>query len=791
MKKSLPFVILLFIVLFFSRPFFLQGKLPIPADTIIGLYHPFRDLYARDYPRGIPFKNFLITDPVRQQFPWRVLSIDLLLKQYQLPLWNPYNLAGTPLSGNLQGAAYYPLNILFIILPFNVAWCLLIFLQPLLAGMFLYMYMKNLKIHYMASLLSAFVFAFSGFSIAWLEWNTIIHTALWLPLILLAIDKLVLSINPSNSPTRGLSTLWGRFSEAMYKVLSIKNRDKIAWSGTYLFAIIASFFAGHLQTFFYLFLLQFLYFISRWLQNGRKGRILLLYFILNALCLILTFVQWYPTLQLILLSARGIDVNWLQEGWFIPWQNLIQFIVPDFFGNPATLNYWGVWNYGEFIGYVGIFPLIMALYALFTRYDRKTFFYGSLFFFSLVFSLPSFISKMPFILNIPFISTAQPTRLLFLTNFSLAILAGLGLDYFLKAKNRIMYVLIFIGVVFAAIWYFLLHAGSRNFHIIHENIAIAQRNTFLPSILFICITIIFIAQSFAFKKYKYISVIILIIITIFDLLRFADKFIPFTNPNYLFPLTNSLTFLKENTGYSRIMSTDSSILPPNFSIIYRLQSINGYDPLYLKRYGELIAASERGKPDVNPPFGFNRIITPHIFNSKIINLMGVKYILSLTDLSSPQLKKVFQEGETRIYRNWSALPRTFFIERTQYAAKKQDAIQIMFNNNVDFRKFAVIEDALYPVKMPISRNWTTGTATITEYKENKVVIETNIEGKDSNAEGFLVLTDSFYPTWHAKIIDNGGLNATNAEIFRTDYNFRGVIVPQGKHKVIFYDTFFL
>ena len=43
------FLFVFFSFLFFS-PFFLQSKLPIPADTIIGLYHPYRDLYAKDYP---------------------------------------------------------------------------------------------------------------------------------------------------------------------------------------------------------------------------------------------------------------------------------------------------------------------------------------------------------------------------------------------------------------------------------------------------------------------------------------------------------------------------------------------------------------------------------------------------------------------------------------------------------------------------------------------------------------------------------------------------------------------
>ena len=110
MKKNLQIpVVVILIILLFSYPFILHGKLPIPSDTIIGLYHPFRDLYAKNYPNGIPYKNFLITDPVRQQYPWRHLATESE-KHLQLPLWNPYSFAGTPLLDNFQTAAFLPVK---------------------------------------------------------------------------------------------------------------------------------------------------------------------------------------------------------------------------------------------------------------------------------------------------------------------------------------------------------------------------------------------------------------------------------------------------------------------------------------------------------------------------------------------------------------------------------------------------------------------------------------------------------------------------------------------------------
>ncbi len=765
-KKILPAILIIVISAIFFWQFIFKGLLPIPSDTIVGLYHPFRDLYAKEYPRGVPFKNYLITDPVRQLYPWKYLAVDIE-KNFQLPLWNPYDFAGTPLLANHQSAPFYPLNILFSLLPFVDTWSLLIFLQPLLAGFFLYLYLDNLRLNKWASFLGSVAFSFSGFFVAWMEWGTILHTALWLPLILLAIDKIFLSLE--------------KISKTYFK-----NKKLLVWGLIFIFSLASSFFAGHLQTFFYLFTVSFIYLIVRWLQHGKNIRAFLLFVICYLLFVILTAVQWAPMLQFILQSGRNIDqIPWQNPGWFIPWQNLIQFFAPDFFGNPATLNYWGVWNYGEFVGYVGIAPFIMALFALFFRHDKKTLFFGSLFFLSLIFSLPTIFAKIPFLLQLSFIDTAQPTRLLFITDFSLAVLASFGFDYFLKptpiesdpkSNREILYPLGFVAIVFLFLLVFVIFGEHITKLVSQEKLSIAKHNLILPIVVFLAVGFSLLTLAFFRKINKNIILVISIIIvglTVFDLLRFGLKFTPFTKRGYLFPTTKTLFFLKNQKGIFRIMTTDSRILPPNFSIMYNLESIDGYDPLYLRRYAELIAASERGKPDISPPFGFNRIITPHNYSSKIINLLGAKYILSLSDISSKALVKVFQEGQTRVYKNLAVLPRTFFVKKIEITGNKQDTIDTMFNPSFEFQDTAAIErpGILSPL-LKLSR----GKAEIVEYTGNKIIIKTENKG-----EGFLVLADSYYPTWHAFI------DGRETKIFLTDYNFRGIVVPRGKHQIVFVD----
>jgi uncharacterized membrane protein YfhO len=78
-----------------------------------------------------------------------------------------------------------------------------------------------------------------------------------------------------------------------------------------------------------------------------------------------------------------------------------------------------------------------------------------------------------------------------------------------------------------------------------------------------------------------------------------------------------------------------------------------------------------------------------------------------------------------------------------------------------------------------NKTWSNGKSEIINYSENKVIIKTSNEG-----EGFLILTDTYYPTWHVKI------DGKESRIYLTDFSFRGVIIPKGKHEVVFYDTLF-
>lgn len=757
MKRFFPLIFIGLAVIFFWQ-FFIKGLLPIPSDTIVGLYHPWRDFYAQEYPNGIPFKNFLITDPIRQQYPWRYSAIDSL-KKGSLPLWNPYNFSGYPLLANLQSAVFYPLNIILFFTAFDYGWSFLIFLQPLLAGLFLYFYLKNLNLREEACFLGSLAFSFGGFFTAWLEWNTVLHVALWLPLILLSIDKIFFLNNKEND----------------------KINKTIFWGSVFIFSTISSFFAGHLQTFFYLLIISILYITVRLLNysSRKRKKTFFLFTIFYLLFILVTSVQWFPTLKFILSSAREFDqIIWQKEGWFIPWEHLIQFFVPDFFGNPATLNYWGVWNYAEMIGYIGVLPLIFAVFNLIFRKDKKTLFFGSLFFLSLIFVTPTWFAKLPYVLQIPLISTSQPTRLLFITDFSLAVLASLGFDYFLRLsaekKNRLFkktfVTLSLIGLVYGGVWVFILLGNSI---VSAENMVVAKRNLILPTLLFISSSVFLIVLLLVKNKIiRNMFIIFILTITIFDLFRFSWKFTPFTKREYLFPETKITKFLQNQQQPFRFMVTDNRIFPPNFSSVYGIQSIDGYDPLYLNNYSRFAAAWIRGKPDISY-FSFNRIINIQNYESRFADLLNVKYVLSLDELKSEKLIKVSEEGQIKIYENRNVFLRAFFVEDFIEVSNQQEMIDAMFNNSINLRKTALLykKDKVVVGENDLGNN---ETVDLIIYQSDRIKIKTS-----ADSERLLILTDVYYPSWKVYI------DGQEEKMHEVDYILRGVVVPQGQHEVLF------
>lgn len=738
--------------LFFYQTIF-YGRLPVPADTLVGLYHPWRDFYANQYPRGVPFKNFLITDPVRQQIPWRKVTIDQW-RTGTIPWWNPYSFSGTPLAANIQAAVFYPLNILFFLFDFKIAWTLLIILQPILAGIFFYWYARSRNISPVASLFGAIAWSFSGFMVAWMTWGTIDHTALWLPLLLLSIDKLLANKSPR--------VLWG---------------SSIKWLVVFVAALSFQFFAGHSQVSLYITILAGVYALWRIkaLSNDGKQIIFLkqnILFLLGGLvaAAIITALQWTAILEFFQQTTRVTgSLDYLKPGWLMPWYHLAQFFAPDFFGNPATLNYWGEWNYGEFIGYIGVVPFLFALFAMFSNKIRETIFWSTVVIISLSLMITHPFTTWLYRLGLPLVSTLQPTRLMVLVDFSLGLLSALGLDHWIKNKTRTPWHMpVIIGVLYLLLWGLVVVATKIiTDPELHINWLVSQKNLLLPTLLFMTVALVFLAKN----KVKFLErgvLPILFGILIFDLFRFGWKFTPFTPQAYFFPLTASIKYLQVQQKPFRILSLDKRLFPPNVSAYYGIESIDGYDPLYDKRYEAFIASVARQSPDILPPYGFNRMLQVESVDSAILPLLNVRYVLSLEDVHRAFLKKVFQEGDTRIYEYTKGTPRAYLVEKSTVILRKSSIIETLHKIS-DYQKEAIVEKPIELVDIPLAVQ---EGVEITDYSDQQIKLNVY-----TSVKRLLVIANLYSPFWKAFI------DGKITEIHRTNYIFQGIVVPAGEHSI--------
>ncbi len=728
-KKSvfLALTILFLVNLFFFRPFYLKGQLPFPGDLLLAEYNPYRQSSFFGFAAGaIPHKAQSF-DTLCQLYPWRWLAISQL-KQGQWPLWNPYNFSGAPLLANFQSAVFYPLNFLYGLADFKLAWGIQVILQPLLASLFFYLFARRLKISLSGSLLSAIAFGYSSFMTVWLEYNTVGQVILWLPLVLLAIELLL-------------------------EKVSFWRGSLLVWSLTF------SLLAGHFQDFAVVWLFSLIYYL---LRSRRLVWLWLLPFFLGA-------VQLLPGLELIFHSARSpLAKDFLMSKVLLRPYQLINAFVPDYFGNPATRNYLLDDTYIGKVLYIGLLPLLLAVINLLRKKDWYLKFFlisaGGTLLLAMATPLSSWLYSWPLF------SSLSPTRILFIFQFSLAVLAGFGFDWWQKvAVRRWRYALLGIGLVFLTAWLFSLGKFA----------SVTQRN-----LLYSSAVLAVAAGLLLLKKIRFAGWLLpwlLIIFVVLDLGRFFQKITPFSPPEFIFPETEIFNFLKQRDG--RFWGYGTAAVSPNYNLIYGLFSSDGYDPLYPRWYGEYLRLSEGGqfKPAIrsnaNIAPGFGREDFPqNQARQKILKMLNVRYILDRIENDTDETTflpedypLIYQKDGWRIYENKKAADRAFLATKVYYVADQTEFEEIF--NSPDFNPGSQVILAGESEDQEFSR----GQTEIISGESQRIRLQTK-----SNGPGLLVLTDADYPGWRARV------DGQTVPIRRANHALRAVAIAPGEHEIEFH-----
>jgi len=727
-KNSGAKLLIIAVFLVFSFPFWGQGKIPFPSSYLVNNFPPWQYYY------GFPVRNPAMPDIGSQIFPWRDIAINLL-KQGQWPLWNPYNFSGTPLLANYQSAAFHPGNFLFWVLPTASAWSILVLLPLFLAPLFTFFYLKEIGFKKLAALISSFAFGFCGFIICWLAYGTLAWAILWLPLALYLVEKF---------------------------------RQGKTWVGPFFSLVTAfSLFSGHFQISLYLLGTVFLYLVFQ-CQNRQRKKLFVFFFL--GICLAAT--QWLPAIEFYKQSVRSNSFN---PGESIPLKYLITFFAPDFFGNPVTRNNW-FGHYAEWAGFIGVIPLLLGVYGLLFGKNNffRRFFIG-LTLLALAIAVRSPVQGWLAGLKIPVLSTSAFSRIIVLYSFGMAVLAAFGLEQLMKdwskqRLKRLILFLFFFGLIFVIAWIWVFLSDN-------SWAAVSKRNLILPSVMFGAAAAIFLAGLIKKDWWQQLLVFGLFFLAIFDLFRFAQKWLPFDSREHFYPQLEVIEFLQTKTQKGdRVFGNFGGEMN-----VFQIPGIEGYDPLFIKRYGELMTSVGDGQiKDLSP-------LTVYVnkggqFTYKILNLLGVKYLLhAKTDGQnvwafpfwqySDNFEKIWEDDQYQVWLNKQTFPRAFLVNDYQVIRESQEMVDFMLIEKTSLKQTAVLEvEPDFEIQTCANR----GNAEIIDYQPNRVVIDL-----EANCWSLLVLTDNFYPGWQATI------DGQPTKIYRTDYSFRGVVVPDGKHEVVF------
>ncbi|MCB0178237.1 MAG: oligosaccharide flippase family protein [Anaerolineae bacterium] len=903
--------ILLLLPLLLFWPVTLGSNTLLPVDNLFA-YEPWLS-YRDELGVGLP-QNQLLADLILENYAWKKFIRESIAAG-QIPLWNPYILAGHPFLANGQHSALYPFTLLFYFLPLSKAYGWFTVSQLWLAGLNMYIFLRVLRVNRVGALIAGITFALSTFFIVSVVFTMIVAGAVWLPLLLAIIEIII-----RKQEEKGLTG----YSPIPYIV-----------AGALILGLQTL--AGHVEITYYTLLVGGFYAACRlamlWRTQATPRYALTLggwLLAMIGLGIGLGAVQLAPMYEVVTHNFRDNSVSLAQvRGWALPLRRIISFVIPDFFGSPAHHGYFDVvtrqwqplglnangeinplcshctsWDTKTAVeagAYIGILPLILAGLAVLQASkawldDRRSqpitasspatsparhsvFIFATLAVLSLLFAFGTPLYAILFYGLPGWNQLHSPFRWIFPFTLSIAVLAGVGVTFLneqvstrwqakneaeAKAKKK-SYILAqpsFLGSLVYFLGWGLFWSGLVGLAImlaalvipgpfiqaasfVFDRSGLAQ-NAFADgrqffgyqwpnffkfflmlmasgAVLRITRCPIFVPNRLTLRPresnrlpaWQPLAVIIVAV----DLLLAGAGFNPAVDPALLDFKPEVVHWLEKQQAddpFFRFSSFDTPTGPgnklflANAGMTNHLFDVRGYDSIIPGQYARFMQLIQE-----NGDLLFNRIGPIYYdgyaaLDSALLDLLGVRYILTTVDINNPNYTLVYDQ-EVRVYENTDALPRAFIV---------QD--EMPTNGDLDFalRSLNPREQIILDGENNgLGRNLTPDDASaaipaapsvvITDYTPNEVQITVQV-----TQPGWLVLADTYFPGWRAyarpapttddqpptaelsssEITSNGAFPSTNIQsplpeieltIHRANGNFRAVYLQPGEWQVRF------
>ena len=765
-----------------------------------------------------------VPDIVNMISSWRIVFAKAFHTFGEFPMWNNYETAGTPFIGNILSSMFYPFNLLFLILPVDYAFGYKFIIDVSLAGIFMYLLSRGLKLDRYSSFFSAIVYMFSGVFIGRMY---IGHEQ---AMDIIALTPLLLFL--------------------FLKSLSEKTTKYAILTGIVLgFQILA----GYLQFAIYATYLLLFYFIydlifSKEFNKNILSKKLILFVLTFIVGFIISAPQFLPSLEFSkygVHAGKPISYELLTSettSYSLTPMYTITFLMPDFFGSRTDNTFWASDEFEESTAYFGILPLLLTALPIVFRREKYVIFFAVLALIALFFSYGQYNPLFPYLHKIIlFLDIVRsPGRFLFLFVLSVAVLSGFGFNLLIgmvKKKNKIMVNrLVKILLVFSLLTYivsigFFLNkdkiinfAESRINNIVETKLAtpstdrignyvldfysknaynIAERtynyiNLDIIKLLFVFLaTAITLFSAIKFNiKLHYISVI-LILIALFDLWMFGLKYIETAPLKKVYPQDEIIEFISEDNRNDRFRVLGINRTMENrFATRNSIETLDGILPPSLRIYVEYFTSID------NKTFtgDLSDTAVKKISHPKMLDLLNVKYVLSTeklnddynehytllfhTNITKLDIRKKLEFNQTvYVYKNNNYLPRVFVVDNFKVISDVNKILAELKRDGFDPRSYIILEKSPQTIFKETDIN-EKSQAKIDYYSPNRITIFANM-----TKPGFIVLSEVWYPDWKAYVYDclnnRCSSDKKETEIFKTDYLFRSIYLEEGQYKVEF------
>lgn len=752
--------------------------------------------------------TFYFRDLFHWCYPAKIFYVEEL-RSGRFPLWNPYQYLGTPYAANISMSVFYPLNILFFLLPFQVAFKYHIIIHYFLFASFNYLFLRGgLRLSSFASLLASLALAFSGYVVFLHSQSIFLQSAIWLPLILYLFIK------------------------------SLENNTTFRWIVFTAAALSVQCLGGNPQDVFISFLFMLAIGLYKVFVRSKKGAsVTVLCKVLGAVGALsfgLSAIQLLPAVELVSLTSRGagLPIDQTTVYSFHP-VRLLEFMMPFPFGTIIPDNtYYGQSLLNDGVNlpwtlsvYLGLFPLFFILISILRGKSIAYLFLFLAFFFLLV-SLGKY-SPVYFICYkaVPGFSLFRyPEKYLFAVTFSLAVLCGFGCDSFLRrsgfplalsAKNRqtrkallkarycalerwVAFGILTISATYAVFLLFdsVLVTGSELLlKALNIQACPKQASCVLLESLahFVSFAIPSLLLIHAYRKgflRKLFFLILALGVLFFDLAS-ANKGLVYYTPQSMYEvmpeIVPEIRKSAESTGVFRIYRTsmeyndqyakvdvhlnryekqrlwEKNTLKKNIGSVYHLPYCDGYETFELKDYVDFFHALKK-------------------YPDKLLSLLNVRYIIvpekdiffTHKDFYRPLF--LSKTDRVKIIENRKCFERAFLVNDALFLKSKQEVLSKVCETNFDFAATVAIEsetsDKPAAGLSELSHPPGNTVCNLVVHEPGYIRINAAVEHG-----AYLVISDTYYPGW------KGYVDGKEEAVLRANYIMKALLIPKGNHTI--------